>query len=473
MLGALVGAIDPTEAAVRLPAVFSAHALLQRSPATPVWGWSQPGEKIGVQLGSAHAETTADANGHWRITLDLSASVATPQCLLIHGENEIAVPDVIVGDLWLSSGQSNMQFTLNATTGGLEEIAHSANSSLRWFATETKPEFLVPQEDVPGRWVIAGPDTSGDCSGVAYYFAKKLQADLQVPIGLVLTAVGGTTIQSWLSPEALAHDASLLSTLPTANSHRRRIPAPQLVPSYFYNQLIAPLTPLGLKGFIWYQGEAHFSQGAFYRQAFPLLIRDWRAHWQADLPFYFCQLPNLDRKTADAGMAGWVAEVREAQDAALSEPSTGEAVLIDVGSVDFHPLNKRVVGNRLAALAETKTYSLPGESEGPRFDALTVVPGELRVRFRNCPGGLVTHPLAAQLPTYQADSKVQGFALCGADQKWVWAQAAIEGDTVRIWSPKVSAPVATRYAWSNNPSCNLYNKAGLPAAPFRAGPRDD
>lgn len=280
--------------------------------------------------------------------------------------------------------------------------------------------------------------------------------------------MGGTTIQSWLSPEALAHDPSLFSTLPAAKSRIRRKATPQLVPSYFYNQLIAPLAPLGLKGFIWYQGEAHFSQGLFYRQAFPLLIRDWRAHWQGELPFYFCQLPNLDRKTPDAGMAGWVAEVREAQDAALSEPATGEAVLIDVGSVEFHPRGKRVVGNRLATLAETKTYGLPGESEGPRFDALTAANGELKARFRNCPGGLVAHPISARPPTFEVDGEVQGFALCGADRKWVWAQAAIEGETVRIWSPAIPTPIATRYAWSNNPTCNLYNKAGLPAAPFRA-----
>lgn len=151
--------------------------------ATPVWGWAQPGEKISVELGSATAETAADTKGQWKTTLDLRAANAAPQNLLIEGENEITVPDVLVGDVWRSSGQSNMQFTLNATTGGMEEVAHSANPSLRWFATETKPEFLEPQEDVPGRWVVAGPDTSGDCSGVAYYFAKKLQADLKIPIG--------------------------------------------------------------------------------------------------------------------------------------------------------------------------------------------------------------------------------------------------------------------------------------------------
>lgn len=466
----LIAAALPASADVRLPAILSAHAVLQRSPQTVIWGWAEPGEKVAVSLDESPAHTVAGPDGRWKTVLDLTSTRQGPLELVVEGKNRLTVPDVLIGDVWLASGQSNMQFTLNATTGGVQEIARSANPLLRWFAGEHKPGYLESQEEVAGRWVIAAPGISGDCSGVAYYFGKKIQADLKVPVGLVLTAVGGTTIQSWMSKEVLEGDKELNPALNSAGkgTKPRKNPPPQQIASFFFNQLIHPLARMRLRGVIWYHGESHFSQGPFYRRAFPALIRDWRrALGDADLPFYFCQLSNVDRKTPNPAMAGWVAEVREAQDAALQEPHTGEAVLIDAGGIDFHPLNKEIVGHRLAVLAEAGTYGLPVEAESPRFEAMTVEAGQIRLQFRGMAGGLVARALPKGESPNEPESEVQGFAICGSDRKWVWARAAIEGEAVKVWSPKILAPIAVRYAWANNPTCNLYNKAGFPAAPFR------
>jgi sialate O-acetylesterase len=431
-LAACLGASGSLDADVRLPAIFSDHAVIQKSAATAVWGWSAPGEKVKVTLGSVTAETVADVQGRWKATLDLTSAGPGPLTLQVEGKNKLTVADVLVGDVWLSSGQSNMQLTLNVTSGGWDEVAQSSNPSLRWFMAKSQNQFVGPQDDVTGKWLVASPETSGDCSGVAYYFGKKIQADLHVPVGLVLTAVGGTTIQSWMSPESLtdpAVKAALDRAFPPKPQRK-----PQLTPSFFYNQLIYPLGDLSLRGTIWYQGESHYNQGDFYRVAFPALIRDWRGLWhQPESPFYFCQLPNTDQKTPDAGMEGWIAGLRDAQDAGLKEPQTGEAILIDVGDVEFHPPGKKVVGERLALLAEAGTYGLPVLAQSPRVDSVTTKGGHVEVHFKDCPGGLFASDLAHIPDLPSPGSPVQGFAICGADRKWTWAQAAISNDTVDVF----------------------------------------
>lgn len=456
----MMGWVVAAQAEVRLPAIFSEHAVLQRSGATAVWGWAEPGEKVVVTFGAATAKTAAGKDGRWRVSLDLSAAGTEATDLVVEGTNRVAAGDVVVGEVWLASGQSNMQLPLNATENGVAEAARSANAGLRWFAAETRDRFLKPQEDVAGRWFVAGPETSGNCSAVAYYFGREIGRELKQPVGLILTAVGGTTIQAWLSEQALAGDEVLR---PASKAKKPKKMPPLATPSYYFNQLIHPFAALSLRGVLWYQGEAHFSQGAFYSRAFPALIRDWRRHFgKADLPFYFCQLPNVDKKTTDANDGGWVAEVREAQDAGLKEPNTGEAVLIDVGGEDLHPPNKEVVGSRLAALAKAGTYGMKVAAESPRFQSAKRDGGRMVVTFGHCRGGLVARALPG-VP----EGEVRGFAICGADGNWVWADAEILGETVAVSSPEVPEPVAVRYAWSNNPTCNLFNHAGLPVAPFR------
>ena len=441
MIAGLVG--GSVRADVRLPAILTEHAVLQKSPATTVWGWSDPGEKITITLGNATTSAVGDAQGRWKTTLDLASTGPGPFVLKVQAKNQILESDVMVGDVWFSSGQSNMQFTLNATTDGAVEIAHSANSSLRWFMAKGQDGLVGPMEDVKGQWIVASPGSSGDCSGVAYYFGKKIQGDLRIPVGLVLTAVGGTTIQSWMSQEALAIP-TVKDALEKAFPKKKRM-QPQLVPSFFYNQLIRPLGNLSLRGVIWYQGEAHFNQGDFYRVAFPAMIEDWRALWhRPSLPFYYCQLPNIGDKTQDAGMEGWIAGLREGQDSGLAEPKTGEAILIDVGGVEFHPPAKKIVGERLALLAEAGTYGLPVQAQSPRFDSMSVQGDHLEVQFKDCPGGLVAGDLPKDVASPAPVHDVQGFAVCGTDGKWVWAQASIDGDKVEISSPAVQHPVAVR-----------------------------
>ena len=451
-------------AEVSLPPIFSDHAVLQRSARTEVWGKAAPGEKVKVGFGPITAETAAGADGRWRVTLDLAAAGKEPQDLTVRGANALKIHDVLAGEGWLTSGQSNMQLPLNATDHWEREAAVSANPRLRWFQAESAKVFQPPQDEVAGHWVVAGPETSTTCSALAYYFGKTLVKDLDRPVGLILTAVGGTTIQSWMSEPAWDE---LTKSSPVPPKPKR--PRPISTPGFYFNQLIHPLAGLTFQGVLWYQGEAHFSQGPFYSQAFPALIRDWRKTFgRADQSFYFCQLPNLDKKTPDPNAAGWVAEVREAQDTGLAEPHTGEVVLIDVGGEDLHPTNKEVVGQRLAALVERDSYGVKQVAEGPRFEKAVPQGNEMIVTFTHCDGGLEAHPFPEGTVLNTPGSEVQGFALSGTDGSWHWAKAMIKGHTVVLSSPDVPNPIAVRYAWANNPTCNLYNKAGWPAAPFRS-----
>jgi sialate O-acetylesterase len=247
---------------------------------------------------------------------------------------------------------------------------------------------------------------------------------------------------------------------------------PQETPTFYHNQMIHPLHRMALKGFIWYQGESHFNQEAMYVRAFPGLIRDWRSGFgQGDLPFYYCQLPNIEKKEADPAAEGWIAGIREAQDRTLKEPATGQAVLIDVGGEDLHPTNKKIVGERLALLAESHTYGRKVSSDSPRYISHQKKEGgRVMVRFSNCDDSLVARPVAKEDLAASGvipESEVQGFAIRGHDGGWRWAHAAIKDGSVEVWSPDVPSPAAVRYAWANNPTCNLFNKAGLPAAPVR------
>jgi len=475
----LLGFSLPAGAEIRLPAVFSDHAMLQRSKETSLWGGASAGAKVVVRYAGRESSAAADADGRWKVALDLSQVSGKGSDLVVEEQgSSVTVRDVVVGEVWLSSGQSNMQFTLNSTDDGWEEIERSKDPDLRWFMAEAGETYLGPQEYPAGRWLVAGPETSGDCSAVAYYFGRKLRSSTRSPVGLILTAVGGTTIQSWMSPEALASVAELReehgrvqALIRKAGTGDPGIP-PQEIPCFYYNQMIHPLEQATLAGVIWYQGEAHFNQEGMYVRAFPALIRDWRSKFgRADLPFYFCQLPNMEPKTGDAGDAGWIAGIREAQDKTSSEPATGQVVLIDAGDEDMHPTNKKVVGDRLAALAEVFSYRIPNPlSVYPRQTAVEKQEGgKVVIRFNGCDGGLVASKLARkdiQASGGIATSDVQGFALKSAEGTWHWATARISGDAVEVSSPEVPSPREVRYAWSNNPTCNLTNKAGLPVGPF-------
>ena len=310
-----------------------------------------------------------------------------------------------------------------------------------------------------------------------------------VPVGLINSSWGGTPAEAWTGkaglegdPELKAHMEAQLAGLAKAEAAKdpKQQPRPFGTSTCLFNGMINPLVPYAVAGAIWYQGEANAGRAVQYRTLFPAMISDWRTRWhQKDFPFYFCQLANFYAKDTNPVESAW-AELREAQTMTLKLPQTGQAVLIDIGEEsDIHPRNKQEVGRRLALVSLSKTYSLSREYSGPVYKSLSIVGAQAHVEFANAPEGLVagvlpetyqpkslapeTKPLVRNSP----GSQVEGFTICGPDKKWYWADAAIQGSTVVLSSPQVSSPVAVRYAWGNNPTCNLYNKAQLPAVPFR------
>ena len=658
-----IGLLTPSlHADVKLPAIFSDHAVLLKSAHVPVWGKADPGEKVMVTLDKNSVSTTAGQDGRWALELNLKDSGTGPYVMTVEGKNKLTLSDVVVGEVWLASGQSNMERMIKETSHAVEEIAQPANLMIREFKVQKLPS-QEPLDDVKGQWVIASPETRATFSAVAYYFSKKLQGELKVPVGVINSTWGGTPSEAWTSDEALDsvpdlkecrqrldkivtdypsqkqawveamrgwlketgradHPAvdteqfagtnvdtsswipvtlpgdvkapGLANTgavwlrkevvIPAALTNKPlglwfslngfdtvywngkkitgttfetfggegsmrkggdysipvneirsgtnvvairlfepisparfagsftmggvpfdgtwmakseyELPAPlsdkpapqsfklvtesQNCPGYLFNGMIHPLLPYGIRGVIWYQGESNSGRATQYRTAFPLLISDWRKQWHnEDLPFYFCQLANFMPKKPDPAESAW-AELRDAQASALRLPHTGQAILIDLGEAgDIHPCNKKDPGERLALIALAKDYGKSFPYFGPIFDFMKIDGSKAILTFKTTEGGLVAHPLpetylvstvlnkTAPLVRNSPGSQLEGFAICGADKQWFWADARIEGEMVIVSSPKVPDPVAVRYAWADNPTCNLYNGAGLPASPFR------
>lgn len=637
--------------------------VLAKTAKVPIWGKADPGEGVTVTLDGQVVSASAAGDGKWTVTLNLKNSGPGPFEMTVEGKNKVTLADVVVGEVWVGSGQSNMEMVLKYTDGAVSEIARSANPMLRQFLVK-RNATQEPQDDVEGKWVAADSATSGEFSAVGYYFVKKLQNDLKVPVGLIHTSWGGSPSEAWTSVPAInslpdlkaarerlwngineyaskkktfveamdtwikenaredkpmadhilyagenvptedwrkvslpglviaeglpqagavwlrkeidiqskkgtllrlslpidgydrvywngellkettyrdfpsagfvriygpfevpmtkvkegrnvlairlyqpvgptrftavpragqislegewlarteyefpALDAAKTAAapLPPANA-----PVAAYMPGYLYNGMIHPILPYAIHGVIWYQGESNSSRAYQYRTAFPLLIADWRKQWnQGDFPFYFCQLANFTSKSSEPGESSW-AELREAQSMTLKVPNTGQAVLIDIGeSGDVHPRNKKDAGERLALIALAKDYGRSTAWSGPVYDSMKINNGKAILTFTHVDGGLVARPLPGTYPVVSEvdetaplvpnspQSQIEGFAICGQDKKWAWADAKIEGDKVIVWSDQVPAPVAVRYAWAHNPTCNLYNKAGLPASPFR------
>ncbi|TSA37112.1 MAG: sialate O-acetylesterase [Verrucomicrobiaceae bacterium] len=479
---------------VQLPSIISDHMVLKKGSKIPIWGKAEPGEAVKVTLGDASAKATADSSGKWIASLDLSESKAGPFTLNIAGKNQIAVNDVLVGEVWLASGQSNMAFMLSAAIDAEKEIANSANPQIRQFRVD-RAEAAEPADNCKGAWAVAGPETTPTFSAVAYFFAKRLQKELGKPVGIINSSVGGTPCEAWTSPQAIdtvphlkeARETALnalKSAEPPADAKqaaKKKNGRPHSEPSCLFNGMINPVIPYALSGAIWYQGEANATRSWQYRTAFPLMITDWRTQWkQGDFPFYFCQLANFDKnKLPELADSPW-AELREAQTLALKLPNTGQAVLIDLGEKgDIHPRNKQPAGDRLAIIALANQYGRKIPFSGPVFQSKKVEGDKIRLKFSHTDGGLVAKPLPATinvatksgktepLVRRSPNSELEGFAIRGDDKTWVWADAKIDGDSVVVWSDKVPKPVDVRYAWADYPVCNLYNKADLPACPFR------
>ncbi|QDS88559.1 hypothetical protein EC9_27500 [Rosistilla ulvae] len=459
------------QAEVKLASIFSDSMVLQRDLPAPVWGWADPGEQVTVTLGGQTQKTKADADGRWQVSLlDLKAS-AEGQTLVVEGTNTIKLDDVLIGEVWICSGQSNMEWPLSRATNGAEEVAAADHPQIRLFNVPGHTTSPVGKDSCPGQWKVCHPGSAGGFSAVGYFFGRRLQNELNVPVGLVGTNWGGTRIEPWVSPEGFHKVPELKSIADQVDAYTAETKVGASSPSAIYNAMVHPLVPFSMRGAIWYQGESNGGEGESYYHKTRALVSSWRELFNPNLGFYWVQLANFKQPTEDpAGGDGW-AKLREAQTKALDIDHTGMAVITDIGEAnDIHPKNKQDVGDRLAQWALHQTYDkqqiVPA---GPLFKSQKIEGDSIRLSFNHVGGGLIVGQKNGLDPTQEVkEGKLERFAIAGADKKWHWADATIDGDTVVVKSPDVANPVAVRYAYTMNPvGANLYNKEGIPASPFR------
>ncbi len=480
---------------IKLPAIISENMVLQQETRANVWGWAEPGEAVEIQFGAASGKTVTGADGKWDVKLTQLAAGSAGD-MVIKGKNSITVKNVIAGEVWVCSGQSNMEWNVADSKNPQDEIAAADFPELRMF-TVKKSAQAEPQTDCVGKWEVCTPQTVPHFSAVGYYFGRKLLQDVKRPVGLIHTSWGGTPAEYWTPKEVLAGDPDLKPLIdewdnikaayPKAKetfdkatadwqvaAERAKAdgtPVPQAPhrpkggdakdsPASLFNGMIAPILPYTIQGATWYQGEANASRAKEYQKLFPMMIMSWRLGWRAELPFLFVQLANFNARNVDfSGQpedSRW-AELREAQLMTLDLARTGMAVAIDIGDPkDIHPKNKQEVGRRLALIAQASVYFQEVPDSGPLYTGHQQEGDKIRLNFRH------SEDLKAS-----DGGKIKGFAIAGEDQKFVWADITIEGDHVLVSSPQVAKPVAVRYGWADNPECNLVNAANLPASPFR------
>jgi len=478
LLAALGTAAEP-RADVKLHSLFQDHMVLQADFACPVWGSAEAGDEVSVSIDGQKKSAKAGADGKWSLKLD-PLKAGGPHEMSVAGKNTVVVHDVLVGEVWVCSGQSNMEMAVRSSMNFDEEKAAANFPQVRHFLVKKNPQD-APVGDVSGSWQPTTPETVGGFTAVGYFFGRELHQKLNVPVGLIHTSWGGTAAELWTSKPVLEANPTLkpivdnfskrlenyekqLEAYPAAVEKAKaagkpapRKPGKPMAPSCLYNGMIAPVIPYGIKGVIWYQGESNAGQAKQYQTLFPEMIKNWRKDWgQGDFPFGFVQLANFMARKDQPARSNW-AELREAQTMTLSLPKTGMAVIIDIGDAkDIHPKDKQDVGKRLAYWAEAQVYGKNLVYSGPIFESMKIEDSRARLSFKHTGGGLMAKGGA---PT--------GFAIAGEDQVFHWADAKIDGETIVVSCDKVAKPAAVRYAWADNPECNLYNKEGIPASPFR------
>lgn len=446
-----LGLAAPGRADVKLPKIFGDHMVLQQKARVAFWGWADAGEEVTVTLSGTSVTAKTGEDGKWQLHV-ATPDAGGPHEVVVKGKNEIKLADVLIGEVWICSGQSNMEWPVAASTNAAEEAKNGDHPQIRMIKVAHHPaEQPVP--DINGQWQVASPQTVPQFSAAGYFFARHLQQELKVPVGMINTSWGGTICEAWTSREALQTDPDFKPILDRAAQFKPGQPNQAAV---LYNGMIHPIVPFGVRGAIWYQGESNVSRAVQYRKLFPAMITDWRKRFgQGDFPFLFVQLApfkyNHDPKL--------LAELWDAQLKTLGLPATGMAGTTDISDLkDIHPKNKQDVGKRLALWALAKTY---GKTDlvhsGPLFDSLSVEGNKAKVKFQHVGGGLVAR-----------DGKpLTHFTIAGEDQQFVEATATIEGDAVIVTSDKVAKPVAVRFGWDQLAEPNLANKEGLPASPFR------
>ncbi len=445
-------------AAPELAPLFKDHAVLQCDRPVPVWGVASPGEHVSVSFAGQSVGTTAGPDGRWvTILAPLSASPVGSD-LTVSAKEVVIVHDVLVGEVWLCAGQSNMEFPVNDSgvrvDNAAAEVASARFPLIRQFK-ESHQAALAPQYAVGGDWKVCSPDTAGGFTALGYFFARDIFSRLGVPVGIINCTWASTPIESWMSPAAMAafpgysNGHSVLSS-----SAVREDP---WVPTSVFNGMVHPLLPYSIRGILWSQGESNIGRAGTYARQFPELISSWRSHFgQGELPFLWVQLANF--KAPPDGRGELLPLLREAQAKALALPGTGQAVSIDIGDpANINPRNKQEVARRLALIAKAKVYGLTVDYSGPAFDRADVEGQAIRVHFRFTGEGITA-----------SGKPLQSFEVAGPDRVFHPAKAVIQGTTLVVQSPLVRQPVAVRYAWRNSPEANLFSGAGLPAAPFRS-----
>jgi sialate O-acetylesterase len=449
-------------AKVKLPSLFSDNMVFQQKTKAAVWGKADPGKTITISTTWSRARYTskADELGNWKIMVT-TPSYGGPYAMTVSDGEPLILMNLLIGEVWICSGQSNMEMPL-AGWGKInnyeQEIAAAKYPAIRLLQVDhTASNFPLDDAKVANSgWKPCIPEFVAGFSSVAYFFAREIYNKTKVPIGLIHTSWGGTVAEAWTSAPTLKTIPDFVEAVHKIEKADKDNGGPNRT-TVLYNAMIHPYLQFPIKGVIWYQGEGNAGRAHQYRTLFPAMITDWRKQWGlGDFPFYFVQLANFMKPEAEPVASAW-AELRDAQREALSLPNTGMAVAIDIGdAADIHPKNKQDVGKRLALIALAKTYGVKVPYTGPVYESSKSEAGTIRVVFGE----------AKDLKTSNGE-QLKGFAIAGADQKFHWAKAEIKGNQVLVSSAEVPDPVAVRYAWANNPICNLVNGAGLPASPFR------
>ena len=492
-------------AELRLPAIIGDNMVLQQKQTNPIWGWDMPGTKVKVTLGGQSKSAKADDKGKWTIKLDPLPASAQPATMKIQGTTARELKNILVGEVWVCSGQSNMGFNLGSVWDSDLDIATAKYPQIRLISVPNVGTQEL-QDDFKGQWEECSPATAGSFSAVGYHYGRVLHEMLGVPVGLIDNAWGGSACEAWVRRDVLEKDARFKAMIAKWKQteatytdaifekqmaeHKAKVDAwtaarkeagkpvpplppraPQNVlrgqarPGNLYAGCLNPIIGYGIKGAIWYQGESNASRAFEYGYLFPLMISHWRTEWkQGDFPFYWVQLADFKHELPEPGDSEW-AELRDSQTKTVGMiPNAGQCVITDLGEAnDIHPKNKRDVAERLARWALVKDYGLKLPYRSPEFKEIKITDGKALLTFDHAPKGLRTVDV----------DEAKGFAICGADKKWVWAKARIIGGSkqgtnqIEVSSPQVAQPVAVRYAWSDNPICNVYSVEGLPMTPFR------
>lgn len=452
-------------AKIKLAALFSDNMILQQQRSVPIWGWAEKNSKVGIRTSwdSKAYEVKADKNGKWKVAVQTPIAGGPFAIEVNQGEEKIVIKNVLIGEVWLCSGQSNMEMPLKGFPGqpvlnGNETIVRSTNATIR-LITVPRATLLVPQEDFEGKWQMAAPQSTADFSATAWYFGSLLQAVLQVPVGLIHVSYGGSSMEAWMNEEMLKDFEGVV--IPTKKEDLAK--DPNRVAATLFNGMLSPVIGYGIKGCIWYQGESNYERAAQYKGLFPKMVSSWRGLWnQGEFPFYYAQIApfnyaqfhpkdNLEKYNS--------AYLREAQLKAVKTiPNSGMAVLMDVGEENnIHPADKEKGGSRLAYLALAKTYGIQGfEFASPEFKDMEVVGSTVTVAFNDAPNGITSY-----------GKEVTGFEIAGENKVFYPAQAVVRRKSVVLSCAQVVKPVAVRYLFKDFAKAELFSVGGLPVSSFR------